>query len=126
LEADLRSCYPGVRLLDFYEGKLSLRELIVLTTELPEDSRLIRALNVKEFGEHARWPEETFMYMDMVNSLRQSTYLLALTLWAKGDESKRGPRPQEPELMHYPGWEPVYEMADDDTILDFFGAINGF
>lgn len=124
LEADLRSIYPGVRLLDFYEGKLSLRELIVLATELPEDSRVARAINEKEYGERARWPEEMFLYMDIANSLRESTFIAATALWAKGEENKRGPRPQAPEMLHPPGWEPeIPEMSDNETLSVFFGFI---
>jgi hypothetical protein len=68
-----------------------------------------------------------FMHMDIANSLRQTTYIAALELWSKAEEGKRGPAPEQPEMLRYPGWVPeVPEMSDDETLIGFFGSIGGF
>jgi len=101
LEADFRSEY-GVSLLSYYKGSMSLRELVVLTLELPPTARVPQELGRRTLGEVVRWSEATALMADIANGVRTLTYYNQIFIWQKG--GGKGERPQIPVLIHEPGW----------------------
>lgn len=82
--------------------------------ELPEDSRLMRELTRREIDSEERpWTENMMLMVAILNDIRQSNYLQEAAMWARADESKRGPAPEPPEMLTPPGASDKHTMEPE-------------
>jgi len=102
LEVDLLTM--GIDLLDFYRGKISLRRLCVLASCLDNNSHLMKEIGRRDIGDVVTWSPAEHLACAIANAVRYQCYLTELNLWGKG--GSKGERPQPPEPIHPPGYQP--------------------
>lgn len=109
----------GVDLLDFFRGKISLRRLVVLTQELPTDSRVIRELTTREYGPPAEWDQKDYMLADLIDEARKANYLLEYQLQS---QSSKPSKPKTPK----PAWRPQDDRPPDESAFSTTEEVQSF
>lgn len=91
----------GFDLLDFYRGKISLRRMLVLVSQLPEDGCVTRR-------ELLGWTARDYQMANVLDRINRVAYLLECQLWQNSDGKSKPP--ELPELV----WRPT-DVPDEST-----------
>jgi hypothetical protein len=88
IEADICRYYPGRSIAEFWQGRMTLRELRVLVAGLPVDSATARAIR----GHH--WQDADYLLADIADTLRFHRAEWAQSKGAKPGKPKQVSRPK--------------------------------
>jgi hypothetical protein len=109
-----------------------LRKLCIYLTELPEDSRLIRELRIRQLEltdeDDQPWTRQEGFLAAIINELREGNYLFQLWLYGNSSEEDRrsgkAAKPQPPEYLMPPGYQPPKEEYTYATKEDFMAFMD--
>lgn len=79
----------GFDLLDWYRGKMTLRRLMVLVSQLPADGNVCRR-------EGLGWVTSDYQSANVLDRINRVAYLLEVQIWANSDGKSQAPTPPDP------------------------------